>query len=139
MGFAASFCLYMAAKSFKFTGNVIAVGPVKPAFVFSGIGAVLTGGFILAWGYIMRESIDRAFDGKEGLSGFIRYVGNLALSVYLVQCFNAGIIGYTIGLKVKFPLSFAVNFFVVWGLAVIVGLIPSLFTFSGRKQKKDLK
>ncbi len=49
-----------------------------------------------------------------------RSSGNTTVyAVDVIQCFNAGIIGVTIGNKIKFPLSFAVNLIVVWGLAII--------------------
>ncbi len=41
----------------------------------------------------------------------------------MVQCFNAGIIGFKIGERIAFPLSFAVNLFVIWGAAVLTDLI----------------
>lgn len=122
----ASFIFYMAVKYIKFTGRIMTAGPADLASVLPGLGAVITGGTILVLGVLEKDPLNRFFADKEKLLGFIRYPGTLALYIYMVQCFNAGIIGYTIGLKVKFPLSFAVNFIVIWGFAGIVNKVMSL-------------
>ena len=54
------------------------------------------------------------------LYNIIKFTGNLALPLYMVQCFNAGMIGYTIGQRIVFPLSFALNFFIVVGAASLL-------------------
>ena len=127
----ASFAFYMVVKYLKFTGWTMTAGPVDPASVLPGLGAVIAGGVILILGVLEEDLLSRFFADKEKLLGFIRYSGTLALYIYMVQCFNAGIIGYIIGLKVKFPLSFAVNLVVVWGLAGIVNKVMSVIMKHG--------
>ena len=67
--------------------------------------------------FVVTEDGFKAFaDKRVKLYGFLKHVGNMALVLYLVQCFNGGLIGFTIGQRVKFPLSFFVNFAVIWSL-----------------------
>ena len=67
--------------------------------------------------FVATEDGFKAFaDKRVRLYGFLKHVGNMALVLYLVQCFNGGLIGFTIGQRVKFPLSFFVNFAVIWSL-----------------------
>lgn len=72
-------------------------------------------------GFMAAETGFRAFfDVRVKLYAFFRHLGNMAMVLYLVQCFNGGLIGFTIGQRVKFPLSFAVNFAVIWSLACVL-------------------
>ena len=121
-----SLIFYMVSKYFKFTGKEMMAGAVNMAYVLPGITAVIAGGFILAIGVLAKDSIKEFFTGKEKIYSVIKYAGALALYIYMVQCFNAGIIGYTIGLKVKFPWSFPVNLIIVCGLAALINVLMDL-------------
>ena len=88
-----------------------------------GACVIITGVSTLISGYTKNESLSAFFNAKPRLHRFLYRVGNLALPLYLVQCFNAGMPGYLIGQKIAFPLSFAVNFAVSWGAALILDTV----------------
>ena len=119
--FLLSFLSYVFVKYLKFSGMAMArserfYGIVSVA---AGILALLTGLLALTAGYYENDRLSAFFEGKVLFYRTMRYIGMLAFPLYMIQCFNAGIIGFTIGNKIKFPLSFAVNLVVVWGLAII--------------------
>ena len=78
------------------------------------IGATGTGLSALFLGSCVNDRLSGFFGNKKTLYSFVRYLGGMALPLYLVQCFCSGYIGYWIGLHINFPLSFPVNFVVVW-------------------------
>ena len=83
-----------------------------------------------------KEGILRFKEGK-GLE-FVSAIGKMALTLYIVQCFNGGMIGFYILQHVKFPLSFPVNLVVVWGLTAAVHKLFSLMRFH-RNQSQALR
>ena len=118
-----SFILYMAVKGLKFTGAAASMGILRPVSLSAGILAIASGCFALIWGYEENAALSLFFESRTPLIKIIRKTGLLALSVYMVQCFNAGLIGFKIGEKIPFPLSFAVNLVVIWGAAILTDLI----------------
>ncbi len=110
---------YVFVKRYKFMG----IRTDAPVLVAAGVLVILTGIAALTAGYLKNESLSVFFKGKEILLKIIKKTGRLALPVYMVQCFNAGIIGYSIGNRIVFPLSFFVNLIVIWGLAILTDLI----------------
>ncbi len=132
--FFTSFILYLAVKSLKFTGSAASMGVLRPVSVSAGILAVASGCFALKWGYKRNDTLSAFFENRGTLLKVVRKTGLLALSVYMVQCFNAGIIGFKIGEKIAFPLSFAVNLFVIWGSALLTD-----FIFGSLSRKTYLK
>ncbi len=85
---------------------------VSKTLIFAG--AIGTGISALMLGYYIEDGLASFFAEKKLLHSFICYVGGMALPLYLVQCFCSGYIGFWIGLHIDFPLSFLVNFIVVW-------------------------
>ncbi len=81
----------------------------------------------LMCGYLKNDRFSALFSDKQVLSAVIKRVGTMALPVYLVQCFNAGLIGFMIGQKIPFPMSFAANFIIVWGSALLLSVIFGVF------------
>jgi len=79
-------------------------------------------------GFIRNDSLSRFFSTRERLYGFLNRLGNLALPVYMIQCFNAGMPGYLIGQRIVFPLSFALNLIIVFGGALILESLRLLIT-----------
>lgn len=67
--------------------------------------------------------IDERLAGVFRQLHFIRYLGDMALPLYLVQCFCSGYIGFWIGMHINFPLSFPVNFIVVWTAGTMLYLV----------------
>lgn len=104
---------YFAVKLMKLNGtDIMAFRP------FLGLSVLYAGLFLLAAGYTGNEKLPD--------SRIFSYIGSLALPVYMVQCFNAGIIGFLIGQKIVFPLSFPVNFIIVWGAAIVLERAESM-------------
>ena len=104
-------------------------------------GAAGTGASALLYGCFVNKSLTAWCGVHRGAYDFIGYVGEMALPLYLVQCFCAGYIGYWIGLNINFPLSFAVNFAVVWtagtALYAIEKYIGRCYTVSLEKKQKE--
>ncbi len=118
--------LYMVFKYLKFTGRAGISATVQNlgttgrlVYIISGLAVLAVGGSALALGYLKNASLGKFFEKRHGLNSVIRYIGKLALPVYMVQCFNSGIIGFLIGERIVFPLSFAVNLAVIWSLAIL--------------------
>lgn len=86
------------------------------------IGAVGTGICALLYGSCTDEKL-KAFFSHPYILRFVRYLGDMALPLYLVQCFCSGYIGYRIGLTIAFPLSFPVNFIIVWGAGTVLYIV----------------
>ena len=122
--------VYIISKYFKFTGHA-----TTSIYFIIGLSVLATGIFALTFGYLGNDALEGFFEGRKGLAGFIRYIGSLALPVYLVQCFNSGLIGFTIGQRISFPKSFAVNLIVVWGAAIAVERLTVYLT--GRLERKN--
>ena len=127
-----SFLSYVFVKYLKFSGIAASVSEsfFGAVSVAAGILVIITGSLSLTAGYSKNKELSAFFEGKELLYGIVRYIGLLAFPLYMIQCFNAGIIGFTIGNKINFPLSFAVNLIVVWGLAIMTDRV--LFPPPGR-------
>lgn len=115
--------VYIISKYYKFTGH-----KSTSIYFIVGLSVLAVGVSALSLGYAANKELEGFFDGREALYGIIRYVGMLALPVYMVQSFNAGIIGYTIGRRIGFPLSFAVNFMLIWILAIAAERAQSFLT-----------
>ena len=132
VGFVAFGIVYIISKYYKFTGHIS-----TSIYFIVGMSVLTAGIFALTLGYVGNEALKGFFEGRKELARFIRYVGGLALPVYLVQSFNSGVIGFTIGQRVKFPLSFAVNFIIIWGAAIAVERLQAFVMkrgSSGRQQ-----
>ncbi len=115
------FLAYVFVKYFKYSGLAMAKFPqyYGVVSVAAGVLAIFAGIVSLRFGYLKNDGLTAFFAGKERFYGIIGFIGRLAFPLYMVQCFNAGIIGYTIGNRVPFPASFAVNLIIVWGIAII--------------------
>ncbi len=96
----------------KHTENTGGYGSVQA--LFTGAGVLLAGKMALIFGY---RSVK-----KVPCHALVKYVGDMALPIYIVQCYKTGYIGYFIGLSAKFPASFIINFIVVWGLGTLLWL-----------------
>ncbi|MCR4908788.1 MAG: acyltransferase [Lachnospiraceae bacterium] len=116
-----AFAAYMFCKGRIFSGSELTALSVA-----TGVFVIVSGCAALYAGYAGNQALEKFFSEKRSLAGVIRYTGNLALPVYLVQCFGFGILGYTIGERIKFPLSFLVNFLLVWGLAIAAERLQAL-------------
>ncbi|MBQ4483164.1 MAG: acyltransferase family protein [Lachnospiraceae bacterium] len=106
------------------------VSKLSGAMILTGMTG--TGVSALIAGYILNDELSGWFADKKRLTGFIRYLGGMALPLYLVQCFCSGYIGFYIGLHVNFPLSFLVNFVVVWSAGTTLYFLNSLLMQKGR-------
>ena len=95
------------------------------AFLTFG-GALWAGSIIMLQGYIHNEALTAFFEGREHMLSLIKFIGGMALPLYIVQCLCAGYIGYTIGQKVAFPLSFLVNLIIVWSAGTVLYLIGNI-------------
>ncbi len=113
------FCFSAAAY---FAGKEFADGmlPYRAAVLLQGLGILGIGLSALAAGYRKNAALGKAAGKFPGFAAFVRWVGRMALPVYLTQCFNGGMIGYRIGLAVPFPRSYPLNFVIVWGIASVV-------------------
>ena len=69
--------------------------------------------------FIEEEAGILKFKEGRGLKIFSA-IGKMALPLYIVQCFNGGMIGFYILQHIKFPLSFAVNLVVVWSITLVI-------------------
>lgn len=105
-------------------GELMIPSHISRALIFAG--AAGTGSSALLLGYCLNDSLTAFFEKKSMLHSFIRYVGNMALPLYLVQCFCSGYIGFWIGLHIDFPLSFLVNFLTVWTAGSLLYLMEKL-------------
>ena len=76
-------------------------------------------------GYVANERLVAVMNERKKLRTVIKYIGDMALPLYLVQCFCSGYIGFFIGQHINFPLSFLVNLIVVWGLGTVLYLISA--------------
>ncbi len=93
-------------------------------------GVLGTGLSLLTCGYMANDRLTAFFEKRHRLYGLLRYIGDMALPVYLVQCFCFGYIGFTIGLHVDFPLSFPVNLIIVWTLGTLLYIINRIINNS---------
>ena len=116
--FICAFCLV----SF-IAGELMEPSCFSRAVIFTA--AMATGWASLILGYCLNDNLSDFFEKKKKLHSFIRYVGNMALPLYLVQCFCSGYIGFWIGLHIDFPLSFPVNFLTVWTAGSLLYLIEN--------------
>ncbi|MCR5627982.1 MAG: acyltransferase [Lachnospiraceae bacterium] len=90
------------------------------------VGVISVGSLALFIGFHLQEKT-----GKEigtGLHKAIKYIGDMALPLYLVQCFHSGAIGFYLSRNVKFPLSFLINFVIVWSVGSLLLLIDALIS-----------
>ena len=117
-------------------GIVVAVTAFLMAERFDGtyaatavilLSAEAVGVLSLSTGYLVNDSISAALSDRTMLNGIIKYIGNMALPLYLVQSFCSGYIGFWIGLHIDFPLSFLVNFIVSWGLGTVLYFIRKIY------------
>ncbi|MBO6134001.1 MAG: acyltransferase family protein [Lachnospiraceae bacterium] len=86
----------------------------------NSISVLSMGSSILYIGAIHDELFSKLINEKA--RRIFRWLGQMALPVYIVQCFNSGAIGFKIGESVPFPLSFLINLFCVWGPAALLHL-----------------
>ena len=98
---------------------------------FFGISVILTGAGGIVLGYLNNDVLKSFFAANPLSYRVAAFTGNLALPLYMVQCFNAGMIGYTIGQRIVFPLSFALNLIIVVGAASLLEILRTskLFRF----------
>lgn len=109
-----SFALYMA-------GELTNITYVSKGLIFAGAEGM--GLSALLSGYLVNDGLSGCLAKRPALRAFISYLGGMALPLYLVQCFCSGYIGFWIGLHIDFPLSFLVNFIVVWTAGTVLYLI----------------
>jgi uncharacterized membrane protein len=105
-------------------GELSGVRYVSAALAFAG--ALFAGCFLMLLGVLSNDGLLAFFENRKRLHSFIRYVGDMALPLYIVQCLCAGYIGYTIGQRVDFPLSFLVNFIIVWSAGTVLYFISAV-------------
>ncbi len=86
-----------------------------PGKVSLAVAMVLCASLVMAFSET-ENGFKNFFEKRKGLHAFFRHLGNMAMVLYLVQCFNGGLIGFTIGQRVAFPLSFPVNLVLIWSL-----------------------
>lgn len=113
-----SFVLYM-------TGELTDIAYISKGMIFAGAAGI--GLSALLSGYLINDTLVALLGKKPFLRSFISYLGGMALPLYLVQCFCSGYIGFWIGLHIDFPLSFLVNFIVVWTAGTALYLIEKVF------------
>ena len=109
-GIIAGFILFMA-------GETTDIPCVSNALILAGVSGF--GLCALLCGYFNNEKAAGGFAS----SYWIRYPGDMALPLYLVQCFCSGYPGFWIGLHISFPLSFLVNLIVVWTAGTILYIV----------------
>ncbi len=114
-----SFLLFIFINA-RFTDAVETLSFIRLCF---GLTILITGAGALISGFLKNEELSSYFSSKPGLYLFLSFTGDLALPLYMVQCFNAGMIGYQIGQRIVFPLSFALNFIIVIGAASLLELL----------------
>ena len=120
-GLIASCAVYIA-------GEVTGIRYVSAALTFAG--ALSAGCILMLLGVLANDRLLGFFAARKRLHAIVRYVGDMALPLYIVQCLCAGYIGFTIGQRVDFPLSFLVNFIIVWSLGTVLYFISAVM---GRK------
>ncbi|MBO6146676.1 MAG: acyltransferase family protein [Lachnospiraceae bacterium] len=99
-------------------------GYLSACLILTGVlGAGLA---LLTLGYSANDELSAFFAKRHRLYGLLRFIGDMALPVYLVQCFCFGYIGFTIGLRVDFPLSFLVNLIIVWTLGTLLYIVSRI-------------
>jgi len=108
--------LFLLLK-FRMPSALSETGVIRLLF---GISIILSLIPPLILGAAHNENLKCFFEAKPKLYSFLHLTGNLALPVYMIQCFNAGMPGYLIGQRIVFPLSFALNFIIVFGGALIL-------------------
>ncbi|MCR5746826.1 MAG: acyltransferase family protein [Lachnospiraceae bacterium] len=119
--------LSMVLSGFIFiAGELMTQGYLQALFIICG--ALCFGISSLMAGFYADAAINKYLNEGTVLFNIVRYIGNMALPLYLVQCFCSGYIGFTIGLMVNFPMSFAVNFIVVWLLGSVLYLADFLIS-----------
>ena len=77
---------------------------------------------MLSSGYICNEKLTGILSSRLRLRKTLKYIGDMALPLYLVQCFCSGYIGFWIGQHIDFPVSFLVNLIVVWVIGTLLYL-----------------
>ncbi len=104
-----------------FAGAVLyAAGKISGKAFFTPPGVLALGLGLLAFGYIENDRLKNFFERHGKFFRCLYRIGQMALPVYLVQCFRAGEIGFRIGQTIVFPWSYPVNFVIVWGLASLL-------------------
>ena len=118
-GMIAALAIFLIAE--RFDGTYVATAVILLSAESFGLLALIAG-------YLANDRINTVFDDRKVLRGVIKYIGNMALPLYLVQSFCSGYIGFWIGLHIDFPLSFLVNFIVSWGLGTVLYFISKACT-----------
>ncbi len=113
----AGLLVFVIVKNMKLNGSGTALSNL-----LLGLMVLFAGSEALVLGYHGNDHIRAILEPRKNLCKLIQRTGALALPVYLVQCFNAGTIGFIIGEKIPFPRSFFVNLILIWGLAVIADM-----------------
>ncbi|XME01904.1 acyltransferase family protein [Lachnospiraceae bacterium C1.1] len=96
--------------------------------ILTDIGVIGVGSSLLMIGYGKNKTLSEFFTENKAASAVIKYIGGMALPIYLVQCFCSGYIGYMISLLIPFPRSFLVNFVVIWGIGTVLYYISRFCT-----------
>ncbi len=114
-----SLAVFFTAKavSIKYFSNILA-----------DLAVLGTGGSLLIIGYINNERLSELLSAGKPLKAIFKYIGEMALPLYLVQCFCSGYIGYMLTLTYPFPVSFRINFLIVWGVGSLLFLISNIPT-----------
>ncbi len=107
-------------------GETMEYGPLAALLIYPA--AMGFGFFALTSGYVADDSLSSLFDKRRMLKAVTGYVGGMALPLYLVQCFCSGLIGFWIGLHIDFPMSFPVNFVIVWSAGTVLFIIEKCIT-----------
>ncbi len=94
--------------------------------ILSDLCVLIAGASLLIIGQRNNERLSDFFSVRKPLKAVIKYVGGMALPLYLVQSFCSGYIGYMISLSIPFPRSFLINFLIVWGIGTILYFISNI-------------
>lgn len=92
----------------------------------TALGVLWTGISALLLGLGMNAQLREYFEKHVRLYAVVRWIGLMALPVYLVQCFRAGEIGFWIGQNIDFPWSYPVNLILVWTAASLLYFLDSI-------------
>lgn len=99
------------------------------------LSAETAGLLALTAGYLANDRINTVLAERKVMRSIIKYIGNMALPLYLVQSFCSGYTGFWIGLHIDFPLSFLVNFIISWGLGTVLYFISkACLSLYGKKK-----
>ena len=95
------------------------------SMIVTDLSVLAFGASLIITGYNANDKMSGFFNERKRSKSFLKYVGGMALPVYLVQCFYPAVLNYYILQNYKFPLSLIIYCPVIWILGSLLYFISN--------------